>query len=67
MTGYRIVRNPALDAPEPVELEFARGSAGTHWRWFNYGVEALRNMVHAAAENTSTLAAMTGGALISTP
>jgi hypothetical protein len=36
--------------------------SGTHWRWFNYGVEALRNMVHAAAENTSTLATMTGDA-----
>jgi hypothetical protein len=24
MTGYRVVRKPALDAPEPVELEFAR-------------------------------------------
>jgi hypothetical protein len=41
--------------------------AGTHWRWFNYGVEVLRNVVQAAAENTSTLATMTGDALISMP
>jgi hypothetical protein len=34
---------------------------------FTYRVAALRNMVHAAAENTSTLATMTGEAPISTP
>src|ERR1700692_3477596 len=33
----------------------------------DYGVDALLNVVHAAAENTSTLATMTGEALISTP
>ena len=40
---------------------------GTHRSRFDYGVEALRSIVHAAAENTSTLATMTGDALISTP
>ena len=35
--------------------------------WLYYGVGALRNMVHAAAEKTSTLATMTGDALINTP
>jgi hypothetical protein len=32
-----------------------------------FGMDALLNVVHAAAENTSTLATMTGDALISTP
>jgi len=49
-----------------------RGPAvGTDSLSCNYGAEAgadvFLNAVHAAAENTSTLATMTGDALISTP
>jgi hypothetical protein len=44
-----------LDVPDP------------HRSRLHYGAEALRSVVHAAAENTSTLATMTGGALIRTP
>ena len=68
-------------SPESPVRGDAEGSAGpaiaTHARLpspsYNYGadalfgVETLLNVVHAAAENTSTLATMTGDALISTP
>lgn len=73
--AIEMAQNRLLDAirtqflvPERALLEGPRGPGRfNHAISRNHFAASVRNMVQAAAENTSTFATMTGDALISTP